>query len=142
LAVERNTPCTSLLLAVKRLHSASHGVGGGEKDTQCTSKQHVVKSDTTFTSFRTKDKEKKIPAKNIYKNFHGQRRLLMVLFWLYVRKSLPECIIMHYSGIGIFSGSQLPQSGIGIPASGPVQYRCSRHGLVRHCPAIIIICKN
>ncbi len=31
-----------------------------------------------------------------------------------------------YSGIGISSGSQLPQSGIGIPASGSVQYRWPR----------------
>ncbi len=55
---------------------------------------------------------------------HIHRKLLMVLFLLqyvydieksYVNAREPE---KSYSGIGISSGSQLPLSSIGIPASG------------------------
>jgi hypothetical protein len=47
---------------------------------------------------------------------HFQTQRLMVLFLLYdIEKSNPNA---GMSGIGISSGSQLPQSGIDIPASG------------------------
>jgi hypothetical protein len=41
-------------------------------------------------------------------------------------KKMLECREKGYSGIGIFTVSQLCQSGIGIPASGSVRYRWSR----------------
>jgi hypothetical protein len=67
----------------------------------------------------------------------------MVLFMPYdIEKSYVNAEMpaeKSYSGISISSGSQLPQSGISIPASGfsPVPL-VSGHGLVRHCPAMPI----
>jgi hypothetical protein len=41
----------------------------------------------------------------------------------YVNAGMPE---KSNSVIGIFTGNQLPQSGIGIPVSGLVRYRWSQ----------------
>jgi hypothetical protein len=51
----------------------------------------------------------------------------------YVNAGMPE---KSLPGIGIFTGSQLLQSGNGIPASGSVRYTAG-HGLVRHYPALL-----
>jgi hypothetical protein len=58
----------------------------------------------------------------------------MVLFLLFYIEKSCKCrnvgmLQKSYSGIGISSGMQLPQSGI------RVQSGTAGHGLVRHCPA-------
>jgi hypothetical protein len=55
--------------------------------------------------------------------------VLLVLYDVektYLNAGMPE---KNKSGIGIFTGSHLLQSGIGIPASGSVRYRWSRISL-------------
>jgi hypothetical protein len=131
--VKGETPCTSILRAVEKgytlhvhtaavekgytllvhiagdgrgytLHIHTIGTGVGKRNTHCTSKLQVVESNTP--------------------GLHLHRRLLMVLFLLYdaeksyINAGMPETAIS--------SGSQLLQSGIGIPASGSVRYRWSR----------------
>jgi hypothetical protein len=72
------------------------------------------------------DGERETAGSGRWYTLHVHRQMLMVLFLLYyieksyVNAGIPE---KSLSGIGISSGSMLPQSGIGIPASGfsPVQ---------------------
>jgi hypothetical protein len=90
--VERDTPCMSILLASELGYTLHVHTAG---------------------------------SANRY-NLHVHRQLEMLLFLLYciilknhMYAGMPDKILVrHY----ISSGSQLPQSGIGIPAQGSVRY--------------------
>jgi hypothetical protein len=55
----------------------------------------------------------------------------------YVNAGMPECR-RKVSPIGIFTGSKILRSGIGIPASGSVRYRWSRISPALPCQAMHI----
>ncbi len=70
-------------------------------------------------------------------------RLLLVLYLVHdvekiiIKWQVPECRWKSYSGIGIFTVSQMHQSCIVIPAAGWVRYRWWS-ALVQHCSALIL----